>query len=888
MNREEFSEFKRLADQNLQASATQLLQGKRNAWENERKKDAKIQDLERHIKILQAALERSQDLSDQQWNRGSLREPQTYTPKEAHASASGAQSLYDTLPGKLRQVAVELVLLRADVAKSRRDWVIMEQHGTYAAKVADLLNDVPISARCEFYRGIAFFGQRRWAPAHQAFEDAEPCVGVYVSVEEAEEWRQKLKAMSDLTPQTNHAPSIKKATPVDQSLSQGFESLQRISSWVGTPDSVRPRSSFVPVIRQPLPPSVPRNGPRAGQRITYVPGVLDSITDSIEFELSLRHAYQTPQGSTNRAISGSSLPPVGRSAAEHSSDGISPLNTSRPPRFAANSTIAESETNGESPLPAPPREPTGRFSIESDSSLLSTLSRGSGGSTRSNHSSIRDRPRRPSRLSVHFKPDPKPSEPCVGSNPSQKLVQAAKRFTLASSSSSSSNRLIPSSQPREGLIQPARRFVLSSNSSPSSPIQPHDGGLTRVAVAYPPPPRRTPSSGTSYAGSSYAGSSNMSPQVMPPDLDDNRQEFPVLAIISSSPQINSSFSQGGPLGHPERSITPLTEEALSRLRRRTAMAFSSNSMQRSDYGPLGLAPEGTAARGLRSLSREHLNMRLPGLAPRGLPLLGLGLVPTESGSEAALDASGGAGSAKKATDPSRPSWPDWRLVGDLQGANQPDRDQRGTTDEGEKPISQPPPSDRPAATLAAFCDLTHPPGETKEVKNEAPISALHVQEETLSNVGHDGSIIPSAEVADTEDGDGDEKKNIKEAGDMDRDITNKGNNSSKETQPENPFKYGIKKSRKDPDFDSLYDVSTSGAGSHSGPIAGDGGAGAGDDIGKETQHENPFRQAIKKSRKDPDFDSLYDLSTSGAGSWSGPNAGDEGVGARDQSTSAGK
>lgn len=140
-----------------------------------------------------------------------------------------------------------------------------------------------------------------------------------------------------------------------------------------------------------------------------------------------------------------------------------------------------------------------------------------------------------------------------------------------------------------------------------------------------------------------------------------------------------------------------------------------------------------------------------------------------------------------------------------------------------------PPSKNPALSLAALMGFVPRPDKIEKTKNEAPITVPHVQEITLSNARFDENIMPSIEEVDTTDEDGDRERRIEEAGHVDRDASKEGSGEGKKARPGNPSRSGIRKSRQASDFDSLFDVSTSGAGSHSEVNAGDEGVKAGDE-----------------------------------------------------------
>ena len=738
----------------IQARATQLL---REAHESNRAKDAKIRNLEAYISTLEAKLDRDPRLPE-----SSDKQLRSVTRQEPQAGADGiARLVQGSIPYQLHQVAVELVLLKAGVAQSQRDWPAMERHSERAAELAKSLSNEPVSARCSFNRAIALFGQREWASSYQAFEDAAPCFGVDVSIEEAEEWRQKVvRALNESPSQSSYAPSIpsvRESTPIDQSLFQGFESVQTMFSLPESPISVPPTATSVPVIRQPLSPSVLRSRRGTQGGVIYVPPMIDSTTGSTRFEPTHRDADQTTQASRIRAVGGGNFPQVQSSAAPSSSDEFLPLNESRSSRFAAHPNLmAELEMGGESSRPLPVRPAAKRFSIESGSPpshmgvdpfrATTALSRSGEGSTRSNHGSIRNRSQRSSGLSVHFEPQWKISEPSVGSNAPRELVKETEQLPLASSPSSS--QVLPSI---ERLIRPAKRFALSSNSSPSQLVSPH-GGANPVHQAFP-----TTSGDTALSGTSYVGSSSMSPQVNPPDLHDSREELSVLKMPDASPELNPFKSNGQPGDVLERNITPLTEEALSRLAKRAGLAAEPASIQRSHYGLQVSAAEGPAMQGSRSaisLARQHADGELQGLksegpasqgpkyaespsvehsavelqgpTSQGPPLRGLGLpggqrllTTLENDSGAASDIRGEIETTGEATTPSRLPQHMGELSSELHGSDQSNGEER-ITDEIGKQINQSPFADvrRNANTLPSKKAIDKKDGDgSKESKN---------------------------------------------------------------------------------------------------------------------------------------------------------------------------
>lgn len=92
----------------------------------------------------------------------------------------------------IQETSVEIFLVKAELAMKRRDWIAMENHGESALKIAKELNSVTLIAHCDFYRGIALFGQKKWETAYEVYKQSSPCIGVY-SIPQAEEWHERME-----------------------------------------------------------------------------------------------------------------------------------------------------------------------------------------------------------------------------------------------------------------------------------------------------------------------------------------------------------------------------------------------------------------------------------------------------------------------------------------------------------------------------------------------------------------------------------------------------------------------------------------------------------------------------------------------------------------------
>ncbi|MCJ1463924.1 hypothetical protein MMC07_002533, partial [Pseudocyphellaria aurata] len=84
------------------------------------------------------------------------------------------------------------------------EWEEMENRSQEAWTMASSLQYEPLIARCHFFLGIAYYGQEKWTRARDAFEFANPCVGVYVTAGDLELWRQNVHTASEAA----HADSI--------------------------------------------------------------------------------------------------------------------------------------------------------------------------------------------------------------------------------------------------------------------------------------------------------------------------------------------------------------------------------------------------------------------------------------------------------------------------------------------------------------------------------------------------------------------------------------------------------------------------------------------------------------------------------------------------------
>lgn len=101
--------------------------------------------------------------------------------------------LYDNIPATIRQLTVDVWLLRADVAHKMKEWRAMELYSATAYELADGLGWQPFKARCKMSLGKALYHMENWDAAAEAFEAAKATEGYYVSESEITHWLEKTR-----------------------------------------------------------------------------------------------------------------------------------------------------------------------------------------------------------------------------------------------------------------------------------------------------------------------------------------------------------------------------------------------------------------------------------------------------------------------------------------------------------------------------------------------------------------------------------------------------------------------------------------------------------------------------------------------------------------------
>lgn len=127
--------------------------------------------------------------------------------------------LYDNIGAKMRQMTVDLWLLRTKVAEYVKDWKAMENYGRQAHKLAGDLRWEPFVAQCALPIGIALFNQGEWFGAYENFEEAEKTQGYYLAPETISVWQRLAAVKADCSAQRPSVPALA-SNPTPASISK--------------------------------------------------------------------------------------------------------------------------------------------------------------------------------------------------------------------------------------------------------------------------------------------------------------------------------------------------------------------------------------------------------------------------------------------------------------------------------------------------------------------------------------------------------------------------------------------------------------------------------------------------------------------------------------------
>ncbi|KAL8813978.1 MAG: hypothetical protein Q9223_006768, partial [Gallowayella weberi] len=196
MVNEQFKQAQMILDSTMQEmSFLKRQHAKHNAkWQKELETALTGQDQNaagRWSRAIRGEIRKPKLVIDQAIDR-EIRQIQSYgdtsAVNEEAAETASDPPLYDNLPDKLRQMAVELLLRRSQVAYILKDWKAMEYYSRQAQRLARSFKWEPFVARCAFWTGVALYHLGDWIRAYENFEAADRTKGYYIPREEILDW----------------------------------------------------------------------------------------------------------------------------------------------------------------------------------------------------------------------------------------------------------------------------------------------------------------------------------------------------------------------------------------------------------------------------------------------------------------------------------------------------------------------------------------------------------------------------------------------------------------------------------------------------------------------------------------------------------------------------
>lgn len=153
--------------------------------------------------MIEKAIEREARRVNSPGNTSFMEEGLAGTPRDA--------PLYDNLPDQMRQMTVELLLRRSQVAYVLKDWEAMRKYSRQAHDLARSFKWEPFAARCAFWTGIALYHQRDWIGAYENFQEADRTEGYYIPRKDILNWlTQSSERLKDsLIPWSNGLPAAR-------------------------------------------------------------------------------------------------------------------------------------------------------------------------------------------------------------------------------------------------------------------------------------------------------------------------------------------------------------------------------------------------------------------------------------------------------------------------------------------------------------------------------------------------------------------------------------------------------------------------------------------------------------------------------------------------------
>ncbi|KAI9718459.1 MAG: hypothetical protein M1828_006704 [Chrysothrix sp. TS-e1954] len=122
------------------------------------------------------------------------------------------------------EMLIKLLLIRCKIALAGKDYLLAEDAALEATRVAELIENIPIMARCAYWRGRAELATGQHLNAVYSFELAGPCAGRYV---EAEDLQNRVYQALEQIPSEHKAEDVKP-------LSKELAAVQQASATTAT------------------------------------------------------------------------------------------------------------------------------------------------------------------------------------------------------------------------------------------------------------------------------------------------------------------------------------------------------------------------------------------------------------------------------------------------------------------------------------------------------------------------------------------------------------------------------------------------------------------------------------------------------------------------------
>ena len=230
--RDEFNEFKKEMETQLQEANTRTQEAYRQLWDEEQRHKSERLNWQQ-LSSSESSRSVQQQTSPRDGQASSLR---VNTRGNGNFGAGQVDALslssHMSLPFKLRELSTELVLGRAEACMILREWSEMEKRSHEAMALASDLHHESLTARCWFFLGVACYHLQKWSLSSDSFDFAKPCVGVYITAREFRSWKQKVDSAMGASPAAliNSNSGSSSRNHARSTYNRGWEDLGGISS----------------------------------------------------------------------------------------------------------------------------------------------------------------------------------------------------------------------------------------------------------------------------------------------------------------------------------------------------------------------------------------------------------------------------------------------------------------------------------------------------------------------------------------------------------------------------------------------------------------------------------------------------------------------------------